>query len=118
MDKDAGEATITAADDATVQKAVDAVAAAGFHGKTDSKTVTFKDDSGAKNAKVKSLTVSGAHLCCGKCIKAANKALGTITGATAAGLKKGAASFTVTGDFNDKTLVDAFNNVGMHVKVK
>src|SRR5437879_5949125 len=43
-DQKAGTITLTAKDEETAQKAVDALAAGGFHGTTDSKTVTVKDD--------------------------------------------------------------------------
>src|SRR6187397_3179392 len=56
---------ITAKDDATAQKAIDALAAGGFHGDTGSKTVTIKEDSGVKKGKVKTLTVTDVHNCCG-----------------------------------------------------
>jgi hypothetical protein len=59
--------TLTAADAATIQKAVDALAAAGFHGAPDSKDITVKDDSGAEKGKVKSVTLTGVHNCCGQC---------------------------------------------------
>src|SRR5438034_8781659 len=48
--------TITAKDDATAQKAVDALAAAGFHGDTGNKDIKAKDDSGVEKGKVKSIT--------------------------------------------------------------
>ena len=41
--------TITAPDDKTAQKAVDALAAAGFQGESNNKAVTMKDDSGVKD---------------------------------------------------------------------
>src|SRR5690349_2841750 len=52
--------TITAADDATAQKALDALAAGGFHGDTDG-SLAIKDDSGTAAGKVKSLTLTGVH---------------------------------------------------------
>ena len=42
--QDAGTVTITAKDDVTAQKALDALSAAGFHGKTSSPTLTIKDN--------------------------------------------------------------------------
>src|SRR4051812_36151975 len=69
-DQKGSTVTITAKDDATAQKALDALAAGGFHGDTGSKTLAIKDDSGVKNGKVKSLTLTGVHNCCGQCNKA------------------------------------------------
>src|SRR5215210_6245473 len=45
-DQKAKSITITAKDDATAQKAIDALVAAGFHGTTNSDKVTVKEDSG------------------------------------------------------------------------
>ena len=76
-DAKASTITITAKDDATAQKALDALAAGGFHGDTGKKTLAQKDDSGVTKGKVKSLTLTGIHDCCGQCngkIKAALKA--------------------------------------------
>ena len=47
--------TITAPDAATAQKAIDALAAGGFHGDTGSKDVTVKEDSGARRARSRPL---------------------------------------------------------------
>jgi len=48
--------TITAKDDATARKAIDALAQAGFHGEASNKDFAIKDDSGAAKGKVKSIT--------------------------------------------------------------
>src|SRR5262245_7192999 len=75
-DQKAGTITITASDAATAQKAIDALAAGGFHGDTGNKDIAVKDDSGVTKGKVKTLTLSGIHDCCGMCngkIKAALK---------------------------------------------
>ena len=64
-DNKAGTVTLTAADEATVQKGIDALAAAGFHGQLDTnKAVKYPSDSGATKGKVKSLTLEGIHNCC------------------------------------------------------
>src|SRR5258708_30761663 len=81
-DAKAKTVTITAKDDATAQKAIDALAAAGFHGDTGSKTVTVKEDSGVKAGKVKSLTLTGIHNCCGQCNTAIKNALNKDDGLT------------------------------------
>src|SRR5438132_6430738 len=56
--------TIMAPDDKTAQKALDALAKGGCYGKTESKELKIKDDSGAKEGKVQSITVTGIHNCC------------------------------------------------------
>jgi len=60
VSQDEGKVEFTAADEKAAQKVVDALAAAGFHGVTNSKEVKVKDDSGIKEGKVKSLTDFGA----------------------------------------------------------
>src|SRR5260221_8646313 len=67
-DADAHTVTITASDDATAQKAVDALVAAGYYGKSENAAIKVKADTGAKDAKVSSLTINDVHLCCPKCV--------------------------------------------------
>src|SRR5262249_30377262 len=69
-DKDAHTVTITAPDQATAQKAVDAVVAAGYFGSSSDPAITVADKSGAEKGKLHSLKISGVHLCCGKCVTA------------------------------------------------
>lgn len=117
-DTKAGTVTITAKDDATAQKALDALAAGGFHGTTDSKELKIKDDSGASKGKVKSLTLEGVHNCCGACNKSIVAAIGKVAGVTGNTAKAKADSFEVTGEFDAQELVKALNAAGYHVKVK
>ncbi len=117
-DQKTGTVSITAKDDATAQKALDALAAGGFHGTTDSKTLSIKDDSGASKGKVKTLTLEGVHNCCGACNKAIVAAVGKVAGTTGNTAKAKNDSFDVTGDFDAAELVKALNAAGYHVKVK
>ena len=110
--------TITAKDDETAQKALDALAAGGFHGVSSSKTIKFKDDSGASKGKVKSVTVSGVHNCCGKCNSAIKKAVKSVPGVKSDTAKAHSNTFEVTGNFDAAALVKALNAAGFHVKVK
>jgi hypothetical protein len=66
-DQAAGTVTITAKDNATAQKALDALAEGGFHGTIDNKDLKVKDDSGATKGKVKTITLTGVHNCCNQC---------------------------------------------------
>lgn len=118
VDAKAKTITITAKDDATAQKAIDALAAAGFHGETGNGKVTVKDDSGVKAGKVKTLTITGVHNCCGQCTKAIKAAVGKVDGVTGDTLKAKADTFEVTGDFNAEAVVKALNAAGFHAKVK
>jgi copper chaperone CopZ len=117
-DKDAGTVTITAPDDKTAQKAVDALAAGGFHGDTGNADVKIKDDSGVKAGKVKTLTLTGVHNCCGACCKGIKAAVKKVDGVTGDTAKPKVDTFEVTGDFDAAELVKALNAAGYHVKVK
>jgi copper chaperone CopZ len=110
--------TITAKDEATAQKAVDALAAAGFHGESDNPKVKVPDDSGAKAGKVKTLTLTGIHNCCGQCTKAIKGTVAKVEGVTGDTLKAKGETFEVTGDFDAEALVKALNAAGFHAKVK
>jgi copper chaperone CopZ len=109
--------TITAPDDKAAQKALDALADGGYHGTTDNKDLAMKTESDLPKGKVKSLSLTGAHNCCGLCcrqIKAAIKKVEGVTGDTA---KPKEADFEVTGDFDAAELLKALNDAGYHVKV-
>ncbi|MEO6738689.1 MAG: cation transporter [Chthoniobacteraceae bacterium] len=117
-DKDAGTVTLTAADKATTQKAVDALDAAGYFGKSSDSAVSFKDNSGAKDGKVSALTVKDVHLCCDKCVKAVGTALGKVKGVSSNTAEKKATSFEVKGDFNPKEVMAALQDAGLTGKAK
>ncbi len=80
-----------------VQKALDAIAAAGFYGSSDHDTVKIADvdagDSGSPKVKV-----SGVHLCCESCVKAVNEALSSVSGFKEHDAEDGADSFEVSGE--------------------
>ena len=110
--------TITAPDAKTAQKALDALAKGGFHGKSENKDLAMKDDSGAKKGKVQSITVTGIHNCCNQCsttIKGVLEKVDGVKGNTASAKKD---SFEVTGDFDAAELIKALNDAGFHVKVR
>ena len=112
-DSDAGTVSLTGPDKATVQKAVNALVAAGYFGKSSDDGIKLKAKTGAKGKQVQSLEVEGVHLCCGKCVKAVNEALGTVNGVKANTAAKNAKSFTVTGDFNDRDVFTALQKAGL-----
>jgi periplasmic mercuric ion binding protein len=117
-DQKTGTVAITAKDEATAQKALDALAAGGFHGTTESKDLKIKDDSGVAKGKVKMLTLEGVHNCCGACNRAIVAAVGKVKGVTGNTAKSKSDTFDVTGDFDAEELVKALNTAGYHVKVK
>jgi periplasmic mercuric ion binding protein len=117
-DAKAKTVTITAKDEATAQKAIDALAAAGFHGTTDNDKVTVKEDSGVKAGKVKTLTLTNVHNCCGACTRTIKESLKKVEGVTGDTVKAKADTFEVTGDFDAEAVVKALNTAGFHAKVK
>ena len=112
-DIDSDTVTLTAADTATIQKGADALVAAGFFGKSSDPAIKLSTETGAKNQKVQSIKVEGLHLCCGKCVTAVNDVLGGVPGVTGNTAAKGAKSFEITGNFNDKDVFDAFQKAGL-----
>lgn len=102
---------ITAKTEADAKKAADALVAAGYFG--DGATAPE-----VKDAKVKAATVSGVHLCCGKCVKAVEKAVKTVAGASSHTAEKGVDSFTVEGDFSTAELAAALNKQGLSGSIK
>jgi len=117
-DQKAGTVTITAKDDATAQKALEALAAGGFHGDTGNKDLAIKDDSGVTKGKVKSLTLTGVHNCCGNCCRAIKATVKKVEGVKDDTAKPKMDTFEVSGDFDAEELVKALNVAGFHVKVK
>jgi len=111
--QDDGTITLTGPDAASVQKAADALVAAGYYGKSSDPAIKLNSETGAKGKNVKSLEVEDVHLCCGKCVKAVNTALGEVKGVTGNTAAKGAKSFTVNGDFNDQEVFTALQKNGL-----
>ncbi len=118
VDQDAETVTLTAADNTTVQKAADALVAAGYFGKSSDASVKLDASTGAKGEKVQSLKIKSVHLCCGKCVKAVNEALATVAGVKANTAAKGVTTFEVTGDFNDQEVFTALQKIGLTGKVE
>jgi mercuric ion binding protein len=117
-DQKAKTVTITATDDAAAQKAIDALAAAGYHGELETKAVHFPTDSGASVGKVSSVTVTGIHNCCGACNKAIKSAVKKVSGVTGDTAKPKQDEFEVTGDFDETKLIHALHEAGFHAKIK
>lgn len=119
VDQKTRTARFTAPDAKTAQKALDALAAEGFHGDTGgAKDFAFKNDSGVKAGKVKSLTVTGFHNSCPGCVKSFRAAIKDVKGVTGDDAKPRVTTCEVTGEFDAAELVKALNDAGFHVKVK
>lgn len=117
-DMENGTVTLTASDDATAQKTLDALAAAGFHGSADNQKLAMKAVSNVPQGKVKSLKVSGIHNCCEPCCEAIKEAIATVDGVTSDTAKPRATTFEVTGDFDAAALVTALNAAGFSAQVE
>jgi copper chaperone CopZ len=109
--------TIIAPDKATAQQALDKLAAAGYHGTSDTPGLAIKDDSGAPDGKSTRLVLSGAHNCCGGCAASISDAAGSVPGVSGQAVDPKSKSFVVEGNYDAKALIKALNDAGFHVKV-
>jgi copper chaperone CopZ len=114
-DIDSANSTIvlTAPNTAALQKAADALVDAGYFGKSEDPAIKLNASTGAKNQEVKSLKLENVHLCCNKCVKAAQKAIHSVPGVKEDTCAKNATSFDVKGDFNDQAVFTALQNEGL-----
>jgi periplasmic mercuric ion binding protein len=108
---------IVAENNDAAQKAVDALAAAGFYGKIDNATIKFRPVN-APQGSVKKLEVSGVHNCCGACTRAIQSALSKVEGVKSNTVKAREGSFAVEGEFKPGDLVDALLKSGFYCQVK
>lgn len=108
---------IVAESDDAAQKAIDALAAAGFYGKLDNEKVKFKPVT-APDGTVEKLEVSGVHNCCGACTRAIQSAVKAVSGVQSNSVKNREGSFTVEGKFKASELVDALLSAGFYAQVK
>ena len=113
VDKDAETVTLTGSDKAAVQKAADALIAAGYFGRSSDAGIKMAAATDAKGKKVQTLKLEGVHLCCGKCVSTVDKAVKSVAGVKEHTARKNAESFAVTGDFNDQEVLDALQKAGL-----
>lgn len=106
--------TVTAKSKANAKKAVEAIMAAGYYGTSDSEEKTSSSASSAPAKKLTEATVTGVHLCCGKCATAMTDAVKTVAGITENTIASKATSFTVKGEFSEAELVAAMNKAGFN----
>jgi periplasmic mercuric ion binding protein len=122
-DKASGTLTFSVANDAAAAKALEKLAAAGFWGTIDSKTIALKDDSGTvlppkgKPVHLSSGTFKGAHNCCDGCNKALKEAIKGVEGVESEDAKAKEASFTVKGNFDPAAVIKAIHAAGYHAKL-
>jgi copper chaperone CopZ len=113
-----GTVALTAGDDAAAQKALDALAAAGFYGRTGNQKLAMKAVGDIPRGKVNSLKVSGIHNCCGLCCEAIKQAIATVEGVAGDTAEPQATTFDVMGDFDAAALVKALNAAGFSARVE
>lgn len=101
-----------------VQKALDAIAAAGYYGNSDNETVKIADGK-ASDEETDSVKVSNVHLCCGKCVSAVDDVVKAITGASGHDAEKGSDSFTIKGEkIKPSAVLAALRAEGLNGTVK
>jgi periplasmic mercuric ion binding protein len=108
---------IVADSDEAAQKAIDALATAGFYGKLNNDKLKYKPVA-ADDASVEKLEVSGLHNCCGQCTTAIKKAVSSVSGVKEPTLKARETSFAVEGKFKPGEVVKALLDAGFYVQVK
>lgn len=115
--EDTKTVVLTAADKPTLQKAVDALVAAGFYGTSSDSGIKVSEVSGATATPVQSLQITGVHLCCGKCVKQLDAVVTKVPGVTGCDASPNAAVFTVSGNFKPTDVFTAMNGAGFSGKV-
>lgn len=115
VDQDAEEATVIGDTKEAAQKGVDAILAAGYHASVNGKSLPTAK---APEGKVKRLTVSNAHNCCGACTKAIQGAIKTVDGVQADTCKPRQPTFVIEGDFDAAAVLKALADAGFHVDVQ
>jgi periplasmic mercuric ion binding protein len=116
--KPQGDVKVTADNVETLQKAIDAIADAGFHGRIDNKEVKFKPVKlGKGKAKVQRIELAHIHNCCPMCTKAIKAAIGKVEGVTGDTVEAKKDKFVVEGDFDAKAVVKALNKAGFHASL-
>jgi mercuric ion binding protein len=112
-----GMAALSAANYETIQKAIDEIAKAGFHGDLDSDKVHFPPIN-VSDAHVTKLEITNIHNCCKGCVKSITGALAEVKGVTSNNVEPKKATFIVEGDFSPKEVVDALMKEGFYPTVK
>lgn len=106
---------ITAKNTPTAKKALEALLDAGYAGTGEG---IAAPETASSQRKLSGATVTGAHLCCGKCVKAVEAALKEVPGVTGSKVESKASEFTVEGEFTEGALIAALNKAGFHGRVK
>jgi copper chaperone CopZ len=116
-DQKAKTITITAESDEAAQKAIDALAKAGFYGATDNEKIKYKL-ADAPAGEVERLEIVGVHNCCGACTTAIKKALDGVDGIKANTVKAKSESFVIEGKFSAEKAIQALLDAGFCAQAK
>jgi periplasmic mercuric ion binding protein len=108
---------IVADSDEAAQKAIDALATAGFYGKLDNDKLKYKTVQ-ASDAAVEKVELTGIHNCCGQCTTAIKKAVTSVGGVSGTNIKNRDTTFAVEGKFKPGEVVKALLDAGFYVQVK
>lgn len=108
--------TITAKSKSNAKKAVEAIQAAGYYGES-SEAGTTAAASTASDKKLTAATVTGAHLCCQKCVNAVAEAVKSVPGIKESNIVSKQNTFTVAGEFTEAELLAALHKAGFHGSV-
>ncbi|MEN3940350.1 cation transporter [Prosthecobacter sp. SYSU 5D2] len=108
--------TIVAKTKSNAKKAVEAIMEAGYYGKLSDESAGFASSKSDK--KLTDVTVTGAHLCCQKCVNAMTAAVKEVPGVTGYTIENKAKTFTVQGQFTESDLLASMNKAGFHGTVK
>ncbi|MGB0581428.1 MAG: heavy-metal-associated domain-containing protein [Limisphaerales bacterium] len=112
-DRQAGTVVVKAGDDAAAKKALAAIGRAGYYGTSENAKLKIPGRK-AKDTKVTDQRVGGVHLCCGSCVKAVDRVVAKLDGASGHDAKKGAKTFTVKGNYSLAALQAAFQAEGLN----
>jgi copper chaperone CopZ len=114
IDQENGTVSLTAENDESLQKAVDAIAKAGFHGKIDEKSKVQFAEAKLPEGKITRLEIAHIHNCCPACTKAIKAAVAEVEGVQGDSLKPKATKFVVEGEFEAKDVIAAIEAAGFH----
>ncbi|WP_394754574.1 cation transporter [Crenothrix sp.] len=114
VDRDAKTATISGSDDNVAQQAVDAIALAGFYGKSDNDKIAMKAT--VLDEKSSNTEIVGFHNCCGGCSSSIEDAVKQIDGVKSVTVSD--KSCLVKGNYNVASVLKVMNNAGFFASVK
>jgi copper chaperone CopZ len=114
VDQENHTTEIVAASAESVQKALDAIGSAGFHGKLSSKQDVKWKGQKKPAGKIQRLELYSVHNCCPACTKAIKSALAKVEGVTADTCEPKKNSFVVEGEFTAKEVLAALHKAGFH----